>query len=63
VVLSATTSGAATRKAAQSLGALNPDVEVWIGGREAAQLVKAAGPNARALERLESVVRMLADRA
>jgi methanogenic corrinoid protein MtbC1 len=62
VVLSATTPGAATRKAAQSLGALNPDVEVWIGGPEAAQLVKAAGPNARVLEGIEAVVTMLAGR-
>jgi len=63
VVLSATTPGAASRLAARSLGALKPGVEVWIGGREAAQLVKAAGPNARVLEGIESVVTMLADRA
>jgi hypothetical protein len=63
VVLSATTPGAASRLAARSLGALKPGVEVWIGGPEAARVVKAAGPNARVLEGIESVVTMLADRA
>lgn len=63
VMIAATTPGPVPRREVRELLNLAPEVGLWVGGPEAAQVVEIAGARARRIEGLDEVVPLLAARS